>query len=125
MKRLMLCLGAVAALYASVARATVNQPPPGNESMPQPAGASELSLVASRGFSASADTLAGLFASFNGGGDASIDPVANAQITPATFMHKCGLTASVVLHGGSCKTAFGWYNATEPATKPERRRRGT
>src|SRR5262249_38810104 len=39
-------------------------------------------------------------------------------IAPGSLMPQCGLTASVVLHGGACQNAFGWYNATEPATKP-------
>ena len=118
MKRIVLCLAAGAALFPGLANATVNQPPPGNESMPQPVGATELAVATARGFSASALTLAELFSNFNGGGDAAIDPIAGAQTTPGTFMPQCGLTASIVLRGGGCSTGFGWYNATEPATAP-------
>ena len=86
--------------------------------MPQPVGATELTVLTSRGFPTSAGTLAGLFGTFNGGGDAAIDPIASAQTTPGTFMPQCGLTASIVLRGGGCNTGLGWYNATEPATTP-------
>src|SRR5215471_21562255 len=111
-------LAAASAFLPGVAIATVNQLPPGNEPMPQPVSMSELNVVTSSYFPTSADTLAGLFATFNGGGDAAIDPVASAQIAPGSFLPQCGLTASVVLHGGGCQNAFGWYNATEPPTKP-------
>ena len=107
---------------APEARATVNQPT--GEPMPQPAAPSEIACcVVGRGFPADADTLAGLFAyhQFAGvaGGDATIDPIADAHTTPGTFSPQCGLSGTIVLHGGGCKNALGWYNATEnPATVP-------
>ncbi len=97
----------------------VTQPPPGNEVMPQPTGAPEVDIVRSRGFPADAITLAGLFKYFRGGADSAIDPVRDAQITPGTFSPSCGLTVALVLLGGGCKSALGWYNATEPATVPQ------
>ena len=100
MKRIVLCLAAGTALFPGLASATVNQPPPGNEPMPQPVGATELAMATARGFPASALTLAGLFSNFNGGGDAALDPIASAQTTPGTFMPQCGLTASIVLQRG-------------------------
>ena len=53
------------------------------------------------------------------GGDLSMDPIRDAHITPGTFSPQCGLTGTIVMHGGGCKNELGWYNATEnPATKP-------
>jgi hypothetical protein len=101
-----------------VAAGMVAQPPPGNEVMPQATVAGEVAIVTSRGFPADAVTLAGLFKYFAGGADSAIDPVRDAQITPGTFSPACGLTAAIVLDGGACKSALGWYNATEPATVP-------
>jgi hypothetical protein len=102
-------------------RATVMQP--SGETMPVPTPAGETSIATSRGFPADALTLAGLFKyhMVNGvaGGDVSIDPIAAAHITPGTFSPQCGLTGTIVMHGGGCKNELGWYNATEnPATKP-------
>src|SRR6266498_3301255 len=110
-----------AALVGGGAKATVMQP--SGETMPVPTPAGETSIATSRGFSADALTLAGLFKYHvvNGvaGGDVSMDPVRDAQITPGTFSPQCGLTGTIVLHGGGCKNELGWYNATEkPATKP-------
>ena len=42
----------------------------------------------------------------------------DAHTTPGTFSPQCGLSGTIVLHGGGCKNALGWYNATEPATTP-------
>jgi hypothetical protein len=69
-------------ILGGVATATVTQPPPGNEPLPQPSSATELGVATARGFPTSAPTLAGLFANFNGGADAAIDPVASAQLNP-------------------------------------------
>lgn len=111
---------AAVASGSSVAFAMVTQP--NNDAVPQPTPAAEISVITSRGFPADADTLAGLFKyhAINGvmGGDATIDPVRDAQITPGTFSPQCGLTGTLVDHGGGCKNALGWYNATEPATMP-------
>ena len=40
---------------------------------------------------------------------------------PGTFSPQCGLTGTIVLHGGGCKNELGWYNATEPADQAGRR----
>jgi MYXO-CTERM domain-containing protein len=48
----------------------------------------------------------------------TIDPMVDAHQTPSTFSPQCGFTGQIVLHGGGCKNAFGWYNATTPATTP-------
>ena len=107
--------------FAGDARAAVSQP--SGEVMPVPTPAGETSIATSRGFPADALTLAGLFKyhMVNGvaGGDMSMDPVRDAQITPGTFSPQCGLTGTIVMHGGGCKNELGWYNATEnPSTKP-------
>jgi hypothetical protein len=101
-----------------VAAGMVTQPPPGNEVMPQPANPYEVLIVTSRGFPDDALTLAGLFKYFGGGADSALDPVRDAQTTPGTFAPTCGLTAQLVLRGGECNSALGWYNATEPPTLP-------
>ena len=106
--------------FAGAARAAVSQP--SGEVMPQPTASGEVSIWTSRGYPADAGTLAGLFKyhEINGvaGGDMSMDPIRDAQITPGTFSPQCGLTGTIVLHGGGCQNELGWYNATEPATKP-------
>jgi MYXO-CTERM domain-containing protein len=103
-------------LAASSAGAAVTQPD--STPLPQPTPSTEISLVTSRGFSADADTLAGLFKYFNGGADAAIDPINDAATTPGIFPGQCGFKVQIVLKGGACKNAFGWYNATIPATTP-------
>jgi MYXO-CTERM domain-containing protein len=113
-------------LLADDARAAVNQPPPGNEPMPVPTGMNEWSIWTSRGFPMDAGTLAGLFKyhaiNVNGvmtaGGDITIDPVRDARTTPGAFSPQCGLSGTIVLRGGGCKNALGWYNTTENATTP-------
>jgi MYXO-CTERM domain-containing protein len=108
------------AIAAGHARAMVTQP--NGDAAPQPTPAAEISVITSRGFPADADTLAGLFKyhMINGvaGGDATMDPTRDAHTTPGTFSPQCGLSGTIVDHGGSCKNALGWYNATEPATMP-------
>jgi hypothetical protein len=93
-----------APLFSREAQARVNQPPPGNEQMPVPTAAGEVSIWTSRGFPADAGTIAGLFKYhvINGvaGADMSMDPVRDAQITPGTFSPQCGLTGTILLHGG-------------------------
>ena len=82
----------------------------------------EVNVWTSRGFPADAGTLAGLFKyhQINGvaGGDITIDPVRDAQTTPGAFSPQCGLTGTIVLRGGGCKNALGWYNTTENRTTP-------
>jgi len=86
--------------------------------LPQPSPAAEISVVTSRGFTASADTLSGLFQSFAGGVDRGLDPVADASTTPGTFDPTCGLQISIVLKGDGCANALGWYNADQSANPP-------
>src|SRR6187431_1960853 len=106
--------------FAREARAAVSQP--SGESMPVPTAAGEVSIWTSRGFPMDAGTLAGLFKyhAVNGvmGADMSMDPVRDANTKPGTFSPQCGLTGTIVLHGGGCQNELGWYNATEPPTKP-------
>ena len=76
-----------------------------------------------RGFPASADTLNGLFASneINGGENPPLDYIQDAHTTPGTFAPQCGLSGTIVLHGGGCHNALGWYNATNPPSAPAAR----
>lgn len=86
--------------------------------VPQPSGAAEISVVTSRGFAASADTLSGLFQSFAGGVDRGLNPVADASTTPGNFDPTCGLQVSIVLKGDGCQNALGWYNAGQSPSTP-------
>jgi hypothetical protein len=105
-------LGASILFLSQLARATVTEPD--GTSLPQPSPAAEISVVTSRGFMASDDTLTGLFAARN----ESIDPSKDAHQTPGTFSPQCGFTGQIVLHGGGCANALGWYNATPGSTTP-------
>ena len=121
-RRFVLSLSASILFLSQPARATVVQPD--GTAMPQPASPAELSCcVVNRGFPAAADTLAGLFMyhQINGvaGGDTALDPTVDAHTTPGTFAPQCGLSGTIVLHGGGCRNALGWYNATDPATVPK------
>jgi len=95
---------------------------PNGDPAPQATPAAEISVITSRGFPADADTLGGLFKYhvINGvmGADMTMDPTRDAHVTPGTFSPQCGLTGTIVVRGGGCKNELGWYNATEPATKP-------
>ena len=124
LKRLVFPLS-VLSLTVGEARATVTQPG-GTETMPAiAAGNNEVACcVTGRGFPADADTLMGLFkyhVDANGvmGGDAAIDWRIDAHTTPGTFSPQCGLSGTIVLHGGGCKNSLGWYNATEPAHRAD------
>jgi hypothetical protein len=117
-----LSVGVSVLVLARAAEAQLSQPD--GTPMPQPAAPSEIQCcVTGRGFPADADTLAGLFTyhQINGvaGGDATLDPTKDAHTTPGTFAPQCGLSGTIVLHGGGCKNALGWYNATDPATVPK------
>lgn len=82
--------------------------------LPQRVSDAERGLVTSRGFPANAVTLDGLFM-YRG---EDIDPVADASTEPGVFSPLCGFTGELVLRGGGCKVAFGWYNATATGTRP-------
>jgi hypothetical protein len=42
----------------------------------------------------------------------SIDPIADATTAPGHFHPGCGFRAELVLQGGDCDVALGWYNFT-------------
>ena len=102
-------------LLVSSPPATATVKEPDGTALPQPAYPAEVTCcVTGRGFAADADTLAGLFM-YRGD---NIDPVTDAHQTPGTFSPQCGFTGQIVLKGGDCMNALGWYNATTPATAP-------
>ncbi|MGK3985455.1 hypothetical protein WME99_20585 [Sorangium sp. So ce136] len=82
--------------------------------LPTPVKEAELGLVRGRGFPEDAVTLDGLFM-YRG---EDIDPVADASTEPGVFSPLCGFTGELVLRGGGCKVAFGWYNATASGMRP-------
>jgi hypothetical protein len=79
--------------------------------LPTPTGTSETGVVTSRGFPASAVTLDGLFKARG----ETLDPIMSARTAPGLFSPNCGFSGELLLRGGSCKVAFGWYNADDPA----------
>jgi hypothetical protein len=108
-----LSVGAMLLVVARPASATVTEPD--GTALPQPAFPDEVTCcVTGRGFAADADTLAGLFMYRGDNLNASTD----AHQTPGTFSPRCGFTGQIVLKGGDCQNALGWYNATDPATAP-------
>lgn len=112
-----LVLGALPATAGAVATEPPIPPSTTGETVPKPSPAAEISVVTSRGFSAAAATLTGLFTSRG----EMIDYVQDARTTPGTFSPQCGLTGQVVMRAGGCNIALGWYNATEGATTPPSR----
>ena len=81
---------------------------PSGEVMPTDTPQAEIDVVTSRGFTADAVTLEGLF-SYRG---EMIDPVMDAKTAPGAFSPLCGFTGELVLRGAGCKVALGWYNVT-------------
>lgn len=55
-------------------------------------------------------TLQGLF-KFRG---ESLDPVKDARIAPGFFSPMCGFSGQILLRGGGCEVALGWYNIEDP-----------
>ncbi len=102
----------VCSILPQLATATVMEPD--GTLLPQPSPAAEIAVITSRGFPVAADTLSGLFM-YRG---ENLDPMVDAHQTPGTFSPQCGFTGQIVQHGGGCKNALGWYNATNPATTP-------
>jgi MYXO-CTERM domain-containing protein len=43
-----------------------------------------------------------------------LDPVADAKTAPGYFSPTCGFQGQLLLMGGNCKVAFGWYNVEDP-----------
>jgi MYXO-CTERM domain-containing protein len=105
-------IGGLTLLIAPRAGATVMEPD--GTPLPQPAPTSELNIATSNGFKASDVTLSGLFAVRG----ETIDPSKDAHQTPGTFSPQCGFTGQIVLRGGGCSNALGWYNATPGSTTP-------
>lgn len=103
-----------ALLLPSAALAQVTQPDAAMTILPQPTPQAEIDVVTSRGFPTDAVTLEGLF-SYRG---EVIDIAADASTTPGAFSPLCGFTGELVLRGGGCKVAFGWYNATGSGVPP-------
>ena len=87
---------------------------PDGTPLPQPVGQNEIGAVTPNGFKASDVTLEGLFA-IRG---EVIDTKLDAHQTPGTFSPQCGFTGTIVLRGGGCQNALGWYNATPNSTTP-------
>ncbi|HXU65153.1 MAG TPA: DUF4114 domain-containing protein [Polyangia bacterium] len=112
--RKILASGAMAAALLSTGDAAATVTQLDGTALPQPTPAAETSVVTSRGFLASDDTLAGLF-KLRG---EKLDPVKDAQQTPGTFSPQCGFTGKIVLRGGACQNALGWYNVTPGSTTP-------
>jgi len=122
--------------FSGAAHAKVTQP--SGEVMPQAVNKAELDVICSRGFpdgrtkaqragscdpnfpeytpQQSADSLLGLFTYSNENG--LLDPVNDAYTTPSTFAPQCGLTGTIVLHGGVCQNSLAWYNAVDNPTAP-------
>ncbi len=44
--------------------------------------------------------------------------MADASTEPGVFSPLCGFSGELVLRGGGCKVAFGWYNANASGTRP-------
>src|SRR5207244_5490637 len=61
-------------------------------------------------------TLSGLF-KWRG---EQLDPIADATISAGHVFPGCGFKAELVLAGGSCDLALGWYNYTGPGAPPAR-----
>lgn len=78
--------------------------------MPRPTPDSENNIARGRGFPEDALTLQGLFKYRN----EELDPVADARIAPGVFSPLCGFSGQIVMHGGGCELALGWYNVDQP-----------
>ncbi|MBC8133351.1 MAG: hypothetical protein H7X95_10260, partial [Deltaproteobacteria bacterium] len=110
---LLAVVGAATVVLAPLdASAVVSQPT--GEFMPNPAPMSEIGIVTSRGFAADTVTLDGLFKYRM----EALNPMQDALTTPGTFSPKCEFTGQLVLRGGGCHVAFGWYNVTPGSTTP-------
>ncbi len=132
-------LGLVVTAVTGTAAAEVHQTDAAGTLLPQPVGAAEIRLSSDLGWDADqqlwkdfdgnnlnppalysdyfpgfvtgdAVSLAGLF-KWRG---ERLDPVADARIEPGYFSPSCGFTGELVLRGGNCNVAFGWYNVVDP-----------
>ncbi len=48
----------------------------------------------------------------------NIDFLADAKTEPSTFSPLCSFSGTLVLRGGGCQVAFGWYNAVQSGGAP-------
>lgn len=48
----------------------------------------------------------------------TIDYVQDAKTEPSTFSPLCSFSGTLVLRGGGCQVAFGWYNAVQSGGAP-------
>lgn len=48
----------------------------------------------------------------------NIDFLADARTEPSTFSPLCSFSGTLVLRGGGCQVAFGWYNAVQSGGAP-------
>ena len=136
-------LGAALFGLAGVAQAQLFQTDAAMTPLPQPVGSPERSLVTdswafnrstqvNRDFDGNNISLEGLtfgdfYPSFENG-DAitleglfkwrgeDIDPVNDATIAPGAFVPAGGISAELVLLGGNCQLALGWYNVSDEAS---------
>ena len=46
----------------------------------------------------------------------TIDPVQDARLAPGSFVPQTGFSVELVLRGGNCEVAFGWYNVSDEAS---------
>ena len=44
----------------------------------------------------------------------TLDPVKDAKTGPGYFSPACGFSGQLLMMGGNCKVAFGWYNVEDP-----------
>jgi hypothetical protein len=111
--------------------------------LPQPVSSAEILLSADLGWSAEQQiyvdfdgsslsppvTYSDLFPSFETGDAITlqglfkwrsdpVDPVADASIGPGGFWPVCELSAELLLRGGNCNVAFGWYNVGSADSAP-------
>ena len=132
-------LGLAALLLTGPARAEVFQSDAAATPLPQPVSANEIRLSDDLGWAADQQ----LWKDFEGNnlnppalysdyfpefetGDAvrlsglfkwrgeQIDEIADARTEPGYFSPSCGFTGELVLRGGNCTLAFGWYNVADP-----------
>jgi hypothetical protein len=109
---------AASALLTAPDRAAAEVRQPTGELMPQPVRSEELGIPTSRGFQPlggfSVVTLEALFLAQG----EMLNPQRDAQTTPGTFSPLCGFKGQLVLRGGRCHLALGWYNVVEGSTTP-------
>jgi len=132
-------LGLAAALLTNLGHAEVFQSDAAATPLPQPVSANEIRLSDDLGWAADQQ----LWKDFEGNnlnppalysdyfpefetGDAvrlsglfkwrgeQIDEIADARTEPGYFSPSCGFTGELVLRGGNCTLAFGWYNVADP-----------